>query len=72
MNPKTFGGVVTRSDFTVLYSYHSSFSAVGSYMKCAKVEIIFVNIKVLFGSSVYLKGRFLSFPVLVFDTKQIC
>lgn len=63
---------MARSDITVLYSYLSSFSAVCTYMKCAKVEIIFVNIKTLFSSSGYLKWRFLSFSVLVFDTKLIC
>ena len=42
------------------------------YMKCAKLEIIFEKIKILFSSSVYLKWGFLSFPVSIFNTKQIC
>lgn len=48
------------------------FPAAGMYTKSAKVEIIFKNIKTLFSSFVYLKWGFISFPVLVFDTKQGC
>lgn len=49
-----------------------SFFLWGMCMKCAKVEIMFEKLKIPLSSSVYLKLGFLSFPVSVFKTKEIC